>query len=73
MVKRIEGNHFDHGEYEPCKDITIGALIEYLEQFPKTWRISVRSSDNVLGGNRFVLIDEYVSTVLTEKGEGLGD
>ena len=58
------------GDYVPCKDNTIGSLIEYLQQFPSTWRISTSSSDRP--GDKFVLIDADIATVLTEDGEGPG-
>ena len=71
MVKRIEGNTYhDELGLEPCKGITIGDLIEYLGQFPESWPIDIRTPERP--GERFVLLNEFVATVLTEEGEGKG-
>ena len=73
MVKRIKGSRYhEELDLEPCKGVTIGDLIEYLEQFPKNWPMSIRSPEGHPWGERFVLMNEYVSTVLTQEGEGLG-
>jgi len=53
------------GEYKPCKGNSIGELIEYLEQFPQDWRISVGGkSEPVIGMNA-------IWTELTSIGDDL--
>lgn len=69
MVLQIEGSKFI--DVEPCKDDTIGSLIEYLQQFPENWRITLRGKEKGWGST-FELVDEHVSTVLQEIGEGPG-
>ena len=58
--------------YKRCEGVTIGDLIRYLEQFPPAWQISIRTNEDEPDGDRFVLRDCGIQTILTEAGKGLG-
>jgi hypothetical protein len=68
MVLRIpypKEAYLNHGKYKPCADCTIGAIIEYLEQFPPEWRINVGYELK----SEPVLIDGGTMTIFTEIGD----
>lgn len=69
MVMKLEypeRAYLNHGDYKPCKDISIGAIIEYLQQFPPGWRIKIGE-----GKAEPVLIDADIDTIFTTIGEQL--
>lgn len=68
MVMKLEepeSAYLNKGKYKPCKDTTIGSLIEYLKQFPPNWPIIVGMENR----EELVLVDCSLVTSLQMIGE----